>query len=121
MLRSSSSQKTLYDDLSSLNSPVNSGDFNLDLIKPLIGAALADNPDDAAIWEQVCTTVAKFILPPQLISTPALQTPLHHTTSSIVNSSELHKQVDEVLKRELRIIDRNNRWAHQASVSNRPG
>ena len=101
MLRSSISQKTLYDDLSSLNSPVNSGDFDLALIKPLLDAALTDNLDDAAIWEEAHATVTKFILPPRLIPTPAPQTPLHHTTSSIVNSSELREQVDEVLKREV--------------------
>ncbi|KAK0701230.1 hypothetical protein B0H67DRAFT_650458 [Lasiosphaeris hirsuta] len=52
LLRSSGRGKNLFSELSRLNSVVNSDDFNLDHIKPLLKSAIADNPDDAQIWDQ---------------------------------------------------------------------
>ncbi|KAH6845446.1 hypothetical protein B0I37DRAFT_416983 [Chaetomium sp. MPI-CAGE-AT-0009] len=49
LLGSSGSSKNLFSDLSRLNSTVNSNNFDLDRIKPLLTAALANHLDDALI------------------------------------------------------------------------
>ncbi|KAF4631082.1 hypothetical protein G7Y89_g7050 [Cudoniella acicularis] len=52
LLRSSSG-RTLFSELPRLNSAITSDDLDLDRIKPLLNTALADNPDDVLIWDQV--------------------------------------------------------------------
>ncbi|KAL2255999.1 hypothetical protein VTK26DRAFT_2372 [Humicola hyalothermophila] len=75
LLRSSGSGKNLFSDLSRLNSAVNSDDFDLDRIKPLIRAALADYRDDALFWDRVYDAVTESTPPPRLIVSSIQQTP----------------------------------------------
>jgi hypothetical protein len=80
---------------------VNSDDFDLDRIKPLLDAALTDHSDDAFIWDQVYDAVTESTPPPRPIVSSIQQTPWLRNTSSFVNSSEHRKYVDNVLKEEL--------------------
>ncbi|KAH8743581.1 hypothetical protein F5883DRAFT_40734 [Diaporthe sp. PMI_573] len=101
LLRSSGSSKNLFSDLSRLNSAVNSDDLDLDRIKPLLKAALADDSDDAFIWDRVHDAVTESTPPPRPIASSLQQTPWLRNTGSFANSSEHRKYVDNVLKEEL--------------------
>jgi hypothetical protein len=78
-----------------------SDDSDLDRFKPLLNAALADNPNDVLIWDQVYNAVTEATPPPRPIASSLQQTPWLHNTSSFANSSEHRKYVDVVLKEEL--------------------
>jgi hypothetical protein len=84
-----------------LNSAVSSDNFDFDRIKPLLRAALADNRDDALIWDRVYDAVTESTPPPRPIASSIQQTPWLRNTSSFTNSSEHRKYVDNVLKEEL--------------------
>ncbi|KAK4209472.1 hypothetical protein QBC37DRAFT_475544 [Rhypophila decipiens] len=56
LLRSSGSGKNL----------LNSDDFDLDRIKPLLNAALADHLDDSLIWSRVCNAHVDGVLKEEL-------------------------------------------------------
>ncbi|KAK9443980.1 serine/threonine-protein kinase Sgk2 [Metarhizium brunneum] len=101
LLRSSGNGKNLLGDLLRLNSAVNSGDFDIGHIKPLLEAALADSLDDALVWSHVYDLVTESTPPLRPISSFIEQTPWSQNTSSFVNSSELRTDVDKVLKQEL--------------------
>jgi len=94
-----------------LNAAVNSGNFDIGRIVPLLEAVLSNSADEL-IWDKVYdvvaastafTAIAKPTTPP--LSTPSLasfpQTPRLYNTGSIANSSEHRKYVDDVLKEEL--------------------
>ncbi|KAL2168365.1 hypothetical protein VTG60DRAFT_7343 [Thermothelomyces hinnuleus] len=101
LLRSRGSGKNLFSDLSRLNSAVNSDDFDLDRIKPLLNASLADHLDDTLIWDRVYDAVTESTPPPRPIVSSVQQTPWLRNTGSFANSSEHRKYVDNVLKEEL--------------------
>ncbi|KAH7016034.1 uncharacterized protein B0I36DRAFT_41579 [Microdochium trichocladiopsis] len=101
LLRSSGSGKNLLSDLSRLSSAVNSDDFDRNSIKPLLSAALANNPDDAVIWDKVYQAVTESTPPPRTIASSLQQTPWLHNTSGFANSSEYRRDIDRVLKQEL--------------------
>ncbi|KAF2731547.1 hypothetical protein EJ04DRAFT_579020 [Polyplosphaeria fusca] len=101
----------LFGDLLELNSTINSGNFDIERILPLLRVVLNNEPDEI-IWNNVYTaiaastafTVAKPTTPP--LSAPSLaasfqQTPWLHNTGSFANSTEHRKYVDGVLKEEL--------------------
>ncbi|RVD83929.1 uncharacterized protein DFL_005701 [Arthrobotrys flagrans] len=90
----------LLGDLGRLISTVNSGDFDPGRIQPLLNAALSDSSDDTLIWDQVYNAVTEST-PPRSIPASTSQTPWVHKTSSIVNTSEHHKNIDALLKEEL--------------------
>jgi len=50
-------------------------DFDLDRIKPLLKAALADDSDDALIWDRVYDPVTESTPPPRPIASSLQQTP----------------------------------------------
>ncbi|KAH6703019.1 hypothetical protein BKA61DRAFT_189254 [Leptodontidium sp. MPI-SDFR-AT-0119] len=100
LLRSSGG-RTLFSELPRLNSAITSDDFDLDGIKPLLNAALADSPDDVLIWDQVYNAVTESTPPLRPIASSVQQTPWLRNTSSFANSSEHRKYVDAVLKEEL--------------------
>lgn len=104
LLRSGGTGKNVLGDIARLNSAVASDDFDLDRIKPLLRAALADDPNDALIWDQVYRVVAKSTPPPRLVPSVLSsfqQTPWLHNTGSFANSSEYRQDVDRVLRSEL--------------------
>ncbi|KAL8380591.1 hypothetical protein RB595_005050 [Gaeumannomyces hyphopodioides] len=94
---------TLRDDLLRLELSLRSDDFDPDRIKPLLRAALAKDPNDAPIWDQVyrAIAVAESTPPPQPIPSSLQQTPWLHNTGSFANSSEYRQHVDRVLRSEL--------------------
>jgi hypothetical protein len=101
LLRSKTGHDTLRNDLLRLISAITSIDFDFDRIKPLLNAALAENPDDALVWDQVYNAVTESTPPPRPIASSLQQTPWLRNTSSFANSSEHRKYVDDVLKEEL--------------------
>ncbi|TQB71503.1 hypothetical protein MPDQ_007542 [Monascus purpureus] len=102
VLRSVSGCRSLFSDLSRLSSAVNSDDFDLERLVPLLGAVL-NKESDNAVWDKVYAVAVESTPPPKPL--PFLsQTPYLHTTSSFVNSSEHRKYVDAVLKEELSSI-----------------
>lgn len=101
MLPSSGRDKHLFSDLLKLYLVVNSDDFDLDRINPLLEAALAENLVDALIWDQVYKATAESTPPSRPIASSLQQTPRLQNTSSFANSSEQRKYVDKVLKWEL--------------------
>ncbi|KAK0628117.1 hypothetical protein B0T17DRAFT_491041 [Bombardia bombarda] len=104
LLRSKSGHCTLRNDLLKLISVAASDDFDLDCIKPLLNAALADDPDDALIWDQVYLAVTESTPPPQPVASSFQQTPWRQSTGSFANSSEYRKDVDKVLREELGVM-----------------
>jgi hypothetical protein len=51
-------------DLLRLELSLDSDDFDLDFIKPLLNAALADHPDDALIGDRVYDAITESTPPP---------------------------------------------------------
>ncbi|PHH71014.1 hypothetical protein CDD82_6782 [Ophiocordyceps australis] len=100
LLPSATKGKNIWDDLSRLLPNVNTDNFNLDHIKPLLRTALADKSRDDEIWGHVYRIFDQHT-PPQSLPTPIHQTPWTQNTGSIVNSSELRQNVDPLLKAEL--------------------
>ncbi|KJK73846.1 hypothetical protein H634G_10877 [Metarhizium anisopliae BRIP 53293] len=100
LLRSNNGN-SVFSEISSLNTLITSDDYDLDLIKPLIKICLANSVNEALIWDQVCRIVAGSTPPPRSIPSSLQQTPWSQNTSSFVNSSERHQEVDRVLKQEL--------------------
>ncbi|RYP02126.1 hypothetical protein DL764_005961 [Monosporascus ibericus] len=87
-LRSNTGHGILRSDLLRLISAVTSDDFDFDRVKPLLHAALADNPADSIIWDHIYNTVAESTAPPRPIASSLQQTPWLYNTSSFANSSE---------------------------------
>ena len=85
---------TLRSDLLRLELSLDSNDFNLDRIKPLLRLALAGKPDDSLIWKLVYDAVTESTPPPRLTASSLQQTPWLRNTSSFANSSEHRKYVD---------------------------
>ncbi|EJT69154.1 hypothetical protein GGTG_13263 [Gaeumannomyces tritici R3-111a-1] len=94
LLRSGGTGKNVLADIARLNLVVASDDFDLDRIKPLLRAALAGDPNDALIWDQVYRAVAESTPPPRLVPSSFQQTPWLHNTGSFANSSEYRQDVD---------------------------
>lgn len=101
LLPATTHRGTLRDDLLRLELSLRSDDFDLDRIKPLLSAALADDRDDTFIWKRVYDAVTESTPPPRPIASSIQQTPWLRNTSSFANSSEHRKYVDNVLKEEL--------------------
>ncbi|KAH1912923.1 hypothetical protein KXW47_006564, partial [Aspergillus fumigatus] len=98
-LPSTTARGTLRNELRRFISVVDSDEFDIARLFPLLDAIYDCQPDET-IWNEVYTAVVESTPPPR--SLPYLhQTPYLHTTSSFVNSSEHRKYVDDVLKEEL--------------------
>jgi hypothetical protein len=99
VLRSIRGGKNLLDDILRLMSWINSGDFEVERLFPLL-TTIIDAESDEIIWDKVYTAIIEHTPPPRPL--PFLgQTPILHNTSRFVNSSEHRKYVDDVLKDEL--------------------
>ncbi|KUI73383.1 hypothetical protein VM1G_08934 [Cytospora mali] len=96
--------RSLFSDITRLQTAVDTDDFDVDRIKPLLNAALAPSPDDSLIWDQVYKVVSETTPPPRTIASSLQQTPWLLNTSKFVNSSQHRKYVDDVLKQELGIM-----------------
>ncbi|KAK4132071.1 hypothetical protein BT67DRAFT_451324 [Trichocladium antarcticum] len=81
LLPSNTGRGTLQYGLLRLISAAASDDFDLDRIRPLLKSALADDHNDALVWDQVYDAL--------------------RNTSSFANSSEHREYIDNVLKEEL--------------------
>ncbi|KAK7414966.1 hypothetical protein QQZ08_012468 [Neonectria magnoliae] len=101
LLTSKTGRGTLRSDLLRLELSLESGDFDFDRVKALLKSALADEADDALIWDQVYNAVTEPTPPPRPVASSIQQTPWLRNTSSFANSSEHRKYVDDVLKEEL--------------------
>ncbi|RSL43016.1 hypothetical protein CEP51_016410 [Fusarium floridanum] len=123
LLDSKSGRGTLRSDLLKLISAVASADVNFDFdrVKPLLISALADEPDDILIWDQVYNAVAESTPPPRPVAASIQQTPWLRNTSSFANSSEHRKYVDDVLKEELGSMYVGLRNFHETYFGDVPG
>nr|ODN77254.1 hypothetical protein L203_06335 [Cryptococcus depauperatus CBS 7841] len=93
---------TVEDDILRLISSASSKDFDFDPIIPLLEAALADNPEDALIWDLVATAALELAPPPRPMLPSFQQTPWLHHINSVRYSSERRPYIDyRVLKSEL--------------------
>jgi hypothetical protein len=101
LLQSKTGHGPLRNDLLKLISAVASDDFDFDRVKPLLKSALADELDDAIIWNHLYEAVTESTPPPRPIPSSIQQTPLSQNTSGLVNSSEFRQNVDPILKLEL--------------------
>ncbi|KAK3364743.1 hypothetical protein B0T24DRAFT_418960 [Lasiosphaeria ovina] len=97
ILRSKKGYGSLCDDLIGLYWAIRSNSFDFDRIKPLVEAALADDPDDALVWDRVYNAVTESTPPPRPIASSLQQTPWVYTT----DSSEYRHNADPVLLKEL--------------------
>ncbi|UKZ47865.1 hypothetical protein TrVGV298_002098 [Trichoderma virens] len=120
LLRSAGRGKYLFDDISKSLSIIRSDDFDLDRFKPVFRAVLDDNPNDVLIWTQLSNAVKEATPPPRPTWSSVANTPITRNTSSILNSSELRREVDQVLRKELdpRVGIRKFRESFFASVPN---
>ncbi|GAP89782.1 putative rhodopsin kinase [Rosellinia necatrix] len=103
LLMSKSGRSTLRSDIIRLTSAVVTSDdfdFDFDRIKPLLGAVLADKPDNE-IWDQVYLAVTESTPLPGPIVSSLQQTPWPRNTDSFTNPSEYRRHVDKVLDLEL--------------------
>ncbi|RSL43317.1 hypothetical protein CEP51_016378 [Fusarium floridanum] len=123
LLDSKSGCGTLRSDLLKLISAAASADvdFDFDRVKPLLISALADEPDDTLIWDQVYNAVAESTPPPRPVASSIQQTPWLRNTSSFANSSEHRKYVDDVLKEELGPMYVGLRNFHETYFGDVPG
>lgn len=101
LLPSKTGRGTLRSDLLRLELSLDSGDFELDRIKPLLKSAVSNTLDDAHIWDEAYRAVTESTPPPQPVASSLQQTPWLHKTSSFANSLEYRQDVDRVLKLEL--------------------
>lgn len=92
---------TLRSDLLRLELSFVSDDFDLDRIQPALKSAIADDIDDARIWDQVYHAVTELTPPPHPIVSSLQRTLWLHNSSSFANSSEYRQDVDRILKLEL--------------------
>ncbi len=102
LLPSRTGRGTLRNDLLRLELSLDSGEIDLNRIRPLLTAILT-NASDTEIWEQVYHAVTESTPPRKAISS-FLQTPWRLTTSSVVNSSEKRDQMDKLLSDELGVM-----------------
>nr|ODN90135.1 hypothetical protein L203_02058 [Cryptococcus depauperatus CBS 7841] len=98
-----SAHNTVKDDILRLISSVLSDDLDFDCIRSLLEAALADNPEDALIWDLVAAAAASLnVTPPPRSMTPSSQqTPWLRGTSDFTYSTEYRQDIDRVLRGEL--------------------
>lgn len=111
LLPSTSGGKNLFSDLSKLNLAINTGDFDVERVIPLLRAVLNDASDDA-IWEQVynllrepafSTDVAPSTPPPSDPTRTASfqQTPWSFNTGNFADTSDLRRNVDPIPRDEM--------------------
>ncbi|KAL2164299.1 hypothetical protein VTH06DRAFT_3515 [Thermothelomyces fergusii] len=101
LLRSGGTGRLLFGDLLRLNTVIYSGDADLERIRPLLQAALAEDPDDELIWNRVCDAVTESTPPPRPGDPSVKETPWTYNISGVVNSSEHRRYMDDLLKEEL--------------------
>ncbi|UKZ74422.1 hypothetical protein TrVFT333_002090 [Trichoderma virens FT-333] len=117
LLPSGRRRQHLYDDILGLVSAISD---NLDRFKPVFRAILDVCPNDVVIWTQFYNAVKEATPPPRPTWSSVANTPNTRNTSSILNSSELRREVDQVLRKELdpRVGIRKFRESFFASVPN---
>lgn len=107
--------KSLFDDLTTLDKLVSSGDFDTKRIRPLLDAVLECQPDEV-VWDRVYDAAIESAnnavtdsgnnavtesTPPCRPPTLCDQTPISRNTGSFANTTEHRKYVDGDLKEEL--------------------
>lgn len=103
LLPSTTGRCTLRIDLLRLEiSLLESDDWDLDGLKPLLKDALAEDLDDALIWRRIYDAVNEFAPPsPPTASSSPQQTPWLRNSSSFASDLEYRQYLDNVLNEEL--------------------
>ncbi|KAF9784250.1 hypothetical protein IL306_007718 [Fusarium sp. DS 682] len=98
-------------DLTKLALTIDSNEFDLDRIKPLLRAVIAENTVDALVWKQIYAVITESTPPPQTIASSSQQTPCLGFDPTIVSSEgrryiEIERNgqterliIDELIKR----------------------
>ncbi|KAH8723920.1 hypothetical protein GQ44DRAFT_709364 [Phaeosphaeriaceae sp. PMI808] len=111
LLHSTTGGKNMYGDLLRLPAIIGSDDFDIERIIPLLKAVLNHESDDL-VWDRVYGVVAQSALttsdklstpPPSGLSHTSSfpQTPWTFNTGSLADTSDLRKDVDPLLKKEV--------------------
>ncbi|KAL5354469.1 hypothetical protein ACLOAV_000558 [Pseudogymnoascus australis] len=108
ILRSSTSNKNFFGDLSRLNSAINRDAFNIKQVTPLLKAVISNESDDI-IWDKAYAAVTEYT--PQarwsnatssiVNSSAALDTPLRSSSASQSGIEQTHDEVDQRILEEL--------------------
>ncbi|PNP52372.1 hypothetical protein THARTR1_06976 [Trichoderma harzianum] len=100
LLRSAGRGQNLLSDISQFIATIVQDDFDFDCIKPLLLEALDDDPNDIFIWDQVYNALTEASPSPPLSRIRWSSVIITRNSSSIRISSELPREVDQVLKEE---------------------
>jgi hypothetical protein len=93
LLPSPNNRGTLVGDLSRFNAAVDSDDFDIKSVVPLLEQVIKRAPDKD-IWSAVFTLVAPRATPPTISNKAALDTPLKSTSSSQQGNEQTHDEID---------------------------
>ncbi|KAH7012084.1 uncharacterized protein B0I36DRAFT_299991 [Microdochium trichocladiopsis] len=101
LLPTSSGSRTIDYELKSLLENTHPNNFELSRTDPILAIALVEPIDESQLWDLVYKLIPEATPPPRSTAPSHQQTPWVYSTSSLVNSSELRRDVDDVLKSEL--------------------
>ncbi|KAL2158244.1 hypothetical protein VTH06DRAFT_4564 [Thermothelomyces fergusii] len=101
LVPAASGHGSLQSDIIQLLPAIQGRVIDAERIEPALRSALADDPNDALIWDRVFEAATETTPPPRSMVTSLKETPWIRNTNSFVNSSEYRKHVDEVFRSEL--------------------
>ncbi|CAG9987750.1 unnamed protein product [Clonostachys byssicola] len=101
LLPSSGRSNHLRTDILKLSPAIISNEYEIDRIKPLLHAVVAENTVDTVIWNHVYAALTESTPPPQTIASSLPETPGLLSPAQFSNFSEYDQYMDEVLKEEL--------------------
>jgi len=100
LLPSPNNRGTLFGDLSRFNAVVDSDDFDIKSVVPLLEQVIKRAPDKD-IWSAVISLVSLRATPPSISNKAALDTPLKSTSSSQQGSEQIHDEIDQRILQEI--------------------
>jgi hypothetical protein len=105
LLRSHHGRGSLFGNLSRFNSVVDSDDFDIKSVAPLL-EKIINNAPDAEIWYAVYDLVAESrppqaITPPTALENTTFETPFRHSSASQSGTEQTHDEVDQRILEEL--------------------
>jgi hypothetical protein len=100
LLPSNNRGGTLLGDLSRFNEGVDSDDFNIKSIVPLLEQVIKRAADED-IWTAVISLVSLRATPPTIFDKTAFHTPLKSTSSSQQSNEQTHDEIDPHILQEI--------------------
>jgi hypothetical protein len=102
LLSSQSGRGTILGDLQQFGSLVDSNNFNVRLVIPLLKKVIG-NASNVDIWDAIYSLVTESMPPPRLLSYLD-RTPISFNTGSLANTFEYREYFDDVLKDKLDLL-----------------